>query len=64
MESVGRQGPRRLFDPAVLDRLALIALGQSAGFSLDEPASVLTGGLDDRKRLLTKAEELDRTITQ
>jgi hypothetical protein len=33
--SVGRRGLRRLFDAAVLERLALIALGQAAGFSLD-----------------------------
>jgi DNA-binding transcriptional MerR regulator len=36
IRSVGRRGLRRLFDPDVLERLALIALGQSAGFSLDE----------------------------
>src|SRR5579859_7219450 len=34
--SQGRHGLRRLFDAAVLERLALIALGRSAGFSLDE----------------------------
>ena len=36
--SVGRRGLRRLFDAAVLERLALIALGRSAGLSLDEIA--------------------------
>ena len=36
--SVGRSGLRRTFDPRVLERLALIALGRSAGFSLDEIA--------------------------
>ena len=36
--SVGRQGLRRVFAPKVLDELALIALGQAAGFSLDEIA--------------------------
>jgi len=30
--SVGRRGLRRLFDAGVLERLALIALGQAAGF--------------------------------
>lgn len=34
--SVGRQGLRRRFDPEVLEQLALISLGQAAGFSLDE----------------------------
>ena len=29
----GRRGLRRQYDPAVLDRLALIALGRTAGFS-------------------------------
>lgn len=44
--STGRRGLHRLFDPGVLDRLALIALGQAAGFSLDEIAlmSRLAGG--------------------
>ena len=31
---IGRHGLRRLFDPNVLDRLALISLGRAAGFSL------------------------------
>ena len=33
--SGGRRGLRRLFDSGVLDRLALIALGSAAGFSLN-----------------------------
>ena len=36
--AVGRRGLRRMFAPAVLDRLALIALGRAAGFSLEEVA--------------------------
>ena len=40
IEAVGRRGLRRLFDPGVLERLALIALGQAAGFSLDEPRAI------------------------
>jgi len=36
--SIGRRGLHRVFDPRVLERLALIALGRSAGFSLDEIA--------------------------
>jgi DNA-binding transcriptional MerR regulator len=48
----------------VLERLALISLAQAAHFSLDEIASMLTptGPRIDRKKLTTKAEELDRTI--
>jgi DNA-binding transcriptional MerR regulator len=49
----------------VLERLALIALGRSAGFTLDEIA--LMFGPDgrpriDRQMLAAKADELDRTI--
>ena len=63
--SVGRQGLRRLFEAGVLERLALIALGRAAGFSLDEIA--LMFGPDGRPRieqqmLMAKAEELDKTI--
>lgn len=63
--SVGRRGLRRLFDPAVLERLALIALGRAGGFALDEISAMLTpDGLPqmDRERLAAKADELDRTI--
>jgi DNA-binding transcriptional MerR regulator len=63
--SMGRRGLRRLFDPGVLERLALIALGRGAGFSLDE--IVLMFAPDgrpriDRRLLFAKAEELDRKI--
>jgi len=63
--STGRRGLRRLFDPGVLERLALIALGRSAGFSLDDIARMF--GADgqpriDRLMLTAKADELDRTI--
>jgi DNA-binding transcriptional MerR regulator len=63
--SVGRQGLRRLFTPDVLDQLALIALGQAAGFSLDDiRAMFTTGGKSniDRTKLTAKADELDGTI--
>lgn len=65
--SVGRRGLRRLFDARVLERLALIALGQAAGFSLDEIGGMFTPEgrpQIDRKTLTAKAEELDRTIQQ
>jgi len=63
--SVGREGLRRRFAPAVLNRLALIALGQAAGFSLDEIREMLArdGPLRiDRRMLASKADEIDRTI--
>nr|WP_266170255.1 helix-turn-helix domain-containing protein [Dyella subtropica] len=63
--SVGRRGLRRLFDPGVLERLALIALGRAAGFSLDELALMWAadGQLRiDRQMLAAKANVLDQTI--
>ncbi|MEH6497156.1 MAG: helix-turn-helix domain-containing protein [Pseudomonas marincola] len=64
--SVGRNGLRRIFDPNVLDTLALIALGRSSGFSLDEIATMFTptGPKIDRETLLDKAHHLDKTIGQ
>lgn len=57
----------RQFDSGVLGRLALIALGRAAGFSLEEIALIF--GPDgrprlDRRMLAAKAEELDRTIRE
>ncbi len=63
--SVGRQGLRRRFAPAVLDQLALIALGRAAGFSLDAIGSMFsTDGQPsiDRRMLTAKADEIDETI--
>lgn len=63
--SIGRRGLRRLFDPGVLDRLALIALGRTAGFSLDEIVPTLPPGAGpriDRAMLVDKADRLDRRI--
>lgn len=63
--SIGRRGLRRLFDPGVLDRLALISLGSAAGFSLDEIARMFAPDgrpRIDRQMLAGKAQELDRTI--
>lgn len=65
--SIGRRGLRRVFDAGVLEKLALIALGRSAGFSLDEIALMLAPDGQpriDRQRLIAKAEELDETIRQ
>ena len=65
--SVGRRGLRRLFEADVLERLALIALGRAAGFSLDEIAAMFAPDgrpRIDRDVLAAKAKELDRTIRQ
>lgn len=63
--SVGRHGLRRLFDASVLERLALIALGRSAGFSLDDIGHMFAAGgrpQINRQVLDDKADELDVTI--
>lgn len=65
--SIGRSGLRRRFAPSVLDQLALIALGQAAGLSLDEIQSMLSphGAPDiDRQLLATKADEIDAQVRQ
>jgi DNA-binding transcriptional MerR regulator len=65
--SVGRRGLRRLFDPGVLERLALIALGQAAGFSLDEIARMFAADgrpRIDRRMLAARAAELDQKIRE
>ncbi|WP_164661089.1 helix-turn-helix domain-containing protein [Tropicibacter sp. Alg240-R139] len=70
--SDGRQGLRRQYDDGVLTRLALIALGQRAGYSLDEIATLLRlkeGELDlsrtelqsQATTLRAKAKELQAT---
>ena len=65
IRSVGRRGLRRLFAPIVVERLAMIGLGRSAGFSLDEIAGMFSpdGKVRiDRRVLAAKADELDKTI--
>jgi DNA-binding transcriptional MerR regulator len=64
--SVGRQGLRRLFAPDVLDRLALIALGQAAGFSLEEIRGMFSPdgrATIDRRLLTAKADAIDAMIS-
>lgn len=65
--STGRRGLRRLFDPGVLERLALIKLGRAAGFSLDEVSRMFAPDgrpRIDRRMLAAKAQELERTISE
>jgi DNA-binding transcriptional MerR regulator len=62
---VGRRGLRRQYHGDVLERLALIALGRSAGFSLDDIARMFApdGRVRIEREMLTrKAGELDMTI--
>jgi len=63
--SAGRRGLRRLFDPAVFERLAVIALARASGFTLEEIARMFAPDgrpRIDRQMLAAKADELDRTI--
>lgn len=58
-------GARRRFAPAVLEQLALIALGRAAGFSLDEIRAMFTpdGQPDiDRRKLSARADAIDHTV--
>jgi DNA-binding transcriptional MerR regulator len=63
--SIGRHGLRRVFADDVLDRLALIALGRSAGFSLDEIARMFAPDgrpRVDRAMLAARAATLEIAI--
>lgn len=65
IQPIGRHGLRRLYDARVLDRLALIALGRSAGFTLEEMAGMFAADGQpriDRRLLAAKADELDATL--
>lgn len=66
IQSTGRKGLTRTFSPDVLERLALITLGQNAGLSLDEIRSMLLHDTVDidRELLLKRASELDEKIKQ
>ena len=64
---IARHGLRRVYDARVLQRLALIALGRTAGFSLDEIGGMFAPDGQprlDRAQLRAKADELERTIAQ
>lgn len=65
IRSIGRAGLRRVFDERVLERLALIALGRAAGFSLEEMAGMFAADGKpriDKRVLAAKAAQLDETI--
>jgi DNA-binding transcriptional MerR regulator len=69
IRSTGRKGLRRTFGPDVLERLSLIALGRSAGFSLEQIARMFAAGGTtrpkiDRALLADKAAEVESTIRQ
>lgn len=65
ISSTARHGLRRQFPPEVLMQLKLIAMGKSAGFSLEELSRMF--GRDGmpklpRETLHQKADEIDRQI--
>ncbi|MGE3332341.1 MAG: helix-turn-helix domain-containing protein [Rhodospirillaceae bacterium] len=67
IQSVGRHGLRRLFEPGVLQRITLIKLGRNAGFSLDEIKAMFApdGRLKiNRAQLNAKADQLQHTIRE
>lgn len=61
-----RHGLRRQYAETVLTQLALISLGQQAGFSLDEIAPMLAQQIPqiDRNKLLKKAQHIEQQIKQ
>ncbi|NVK36114.1 MAG: helix-turn-helix domain-containing protein [Rhodobacteraceae bacterium] len=65
VESVGRRGLKRLFEPDIVLKLSFISLGQAAGFSLDEIRTMV--GPDgqpriSRPKLMERVDELDNQI--
>lgn len=65
--SVSRHGLRRQFPPEVLVQLKLIAMGKSAGFSLEQIAGMFgRNGVPDLPRdvLHRKADEIDQHIRE
>ncbi|MFK3772826.1 helix-turn-helix domain-containing protein [Pseudomonas sp. NPDC089406] len=62
LRTLSGRGARRQFPADTPERLALIALGQAAGFSLDEVAAMLVEQQVDREMLLAKADELDQRV--
>jgi DNA-binding transcriptional MerR regulator len=65
--SLGRRGLRRVYEPGVMERLSLIALGRTAGFSLAEISLTFAQNgrpRIDRRMLAAKADELDAKIVR
>ncbi|WP_424973573.1 MerR family transcriptional regulator [Dinoroseobacter sp. S124A] len=67
IRSTGRNGLRRQYDPDVLHRLALISMGKTAGFALDEIAAMfrLTPTLElPRAEIAARAAALEEEIAR
>ena len=67
LQVLGRRGLRRQYHEQVLERLALIGLGQSAGLSLQQIGAAMPQGTGlslDRTALLAQADALQRQIRE
>ena len=67
IRSIGRHGLKRLFDTHVLEQLEFIALGQRAGFQLEDIRQMLTckGQYEiNRDKLTEKAQEIAQHVKQ
>ncbi|MGI5217661.1 MerR family transcriptional regulator [Nocardia sp. CA-290969] len=67
IDSAGRNGLRRTFEPDVLDRLMLIDCARGAGFTLAQIQRFLTATPDDtelRAHLAQRANQLDHDIAR
>jgi DNA-binding transcriptional MerR regulator len=67
IKSIGRIGLKRLFDTYVFEQLEFIALGQRAGFSLEDIQAMLTtkGEYEiNRGKLQEKAQEIGQHVKQ
>ncbi len=65
IETAGRHGLRRTYDPDVLRRLDLVACARGAGFTIAEIARFLVATPSDaalRERMAEKADELEEKI--
>ena len=67
IKSIGRNGLKRLFDTYIFEQLDFIALGQRAGFSLEDIQAMLTtkGKYEvNRDKLQEKAQEIGQHVKQ
>lgn len=67
IKSIGRNGLKRIFDTYVFEQLEFIALGQRAGFSLEEIQSMFTtkGQFEvNRQSLTARANEIAQRVKQ
>ncbi|MBQ4810809.1 MerR family transcriptional regulator [Pseudoalteromonas luteoviolacea] len=66
IQPAGRNGIRRYYSEDVIEQLSIIALGQLAGFSLDEIATIFTkdGVNISREKLIKKSHEIETKIKQ